>query len=217
MTHQTWPLVHLRLTGPDVALRPMTEVDLTTVADLLPDDLELNPAATSYPGLDTATGRRVVAHQEYWQAYGRWGIPSWVLRFVVQVDGRIVGTQTLEGEDFPTLRTVDSASWLVPEVRGRGVGKAMRSAVLALAFGPLEAQCAITSAWDDNHASLGVSRAIGYQPNGQHRHRRDDGGGLGGVGSMVHLRLTREDWLASGRGDGVQIGGFEACRPYFGV
>ena len=170
MTHQTWPLVHLRLTGPDVALRPMTEVDLTTVADLLPDDLELNPAATSYPGLDTATGRRVVAHQEYWQAYGRWGIPSWVLRFVVQVDDRIVGTQTLEGEDFPTLRTVDSASWLVPEVRGRVVGKAMRSAVLAsLAFGPLEAQCAITSAWDDNHASLGVSRAIGYQPNGQHR------------------------------------------------
>ena len=214
MTHQTWPLVHLRLTGPDVALRPMTEADLVIVADLMPDDLELNPAATSYPGLDTATGRRVVAHQEYWQGWGRWSIPSWVLRFVVQVDGRIVGTQTLEGEDFPMLRTVDSASWLVPEVRGRGVGKAMRSAVLALAFGPLEAQCAITSAWDDNHASLGVSRAIGYQPNGEYLQRRDDGDG---VGAMVHLRLTREDWLCSRAGDGVQISGFEACRPYFGV
>ena len=92
------------------------------------------------------------------------------------------------------------------------MGKAMRAAVLALAFGPLEAQCAITSAWDDNHSSLGVSRALGYQPNGQYRHRRDDG-----VGAMVHLRLTREDWLASGAGDSVQISGFEACRPYFGV
>lgn len=214
MNRSTWPLFDLRLTTADVALRPMAEVDLATVADLMPDDLELNPAATTYPGLDAAKGRRVVVHQEYWQGWGRWSVPSWVLRFVVEVDGRIVGTQTLEGEDFPTLRTVDSASWLVPEVRGRGVGKVMRAAVLALAFGPLKARCAITSAWEDNHASLGVSRAIGYQPNGQHLHRRDDGKG---VGSMVHLRLTREDWRASGAGDNVQISGFEACKPYFGV
>lgn len=83
-----------------MALRPMVEVDLATVADLLPDDLELDPAATTYPGLDTATRRSAVL-------------------------------------------------------------------VLALAFGRLEAQCAITSAWRDNDASPGVSRALGYQPNGQ--------------------------------------------------
>jgi RimJ/RimL family protein N-acetyltransferase len=223
MTHATWPLFDLRLTGAGVVLRPMVESDLGTVAEILPDDLELNPAATTYPDLDIATGRRVVAHQEYWQGWGRWSIGSWLLRFVVEVDGRIVGTQTLEGDDFPMLRTVDSASWLAPEIRGRGVGKAMRTAVLALAFGPLEAQCAITSAWDDNHASLGVSRSIGYQPNGQYRHRRGDRDRDGderdgdGVGSMVHLRLTREDWLSSGAGDGVRLTGFEACRPYFGV
>ncbi|HZW45789.1 MAG TPA: GNAT family protein [Dermatophilaceae bacterium] len=214
MTQSPWPLFDLRLTRAEVALRPMTEVDLPTVAAILPEDLELNPAATTYPGLDTPLGRRVVAHQEYWLRWGRWSIPSWALTFVVEIDGRMVGTQTLEGEEFPTLRTVDSASWLIPQVRGRGVGKAMRSAVLALAFGPLSAQCAVTSAWDDNHASLGVSRAIGYQPNGQHRQRRD---GRDGVGTMIHLRLTREDWLFSGAGDGVQITGFEACRPYFGV
>ena len=214
MTHPTWPLLDLRLATAGVALRPMAEVDLGTVADLMPDDLELNPAATTYPGLDTATGRRVVLHQEYWRGWGRWSIASWALRFVVEVDGRIVGTQTLEGQDFPTLRTVDSASWLVPEVRGRGLGKAMRAAVLALAFGPLGARCAITSAWIDNSASLGVSRALGYQPNGQHWHRRADGVG---AGAMAHLRLTREDWLASGAGDSVQMSGFEACRPYFGI
>ena len=218
MTHPTWPLFDLRLSNADVALRPMVEADLATVAAILPDDLELNPAATAYPGLDIATGRRVVAHQEYWQGWGRWSIASWVLTFVVEVDGRIVGTQTLEGEDFPMLRTVDSASWLVPEARGQGVGKAMRTAVLELAFGPLEAHRAITSAWEENLSSLGVSRAVGYQPNGQYLHRRDGGAAVGDViGSMVHLLLTREGWLSSTAGDGVTISGFEACRPYFGV
>jgi hypothetical protein len=43
---------------------------------------------------------------------------------------------------------------------------------LALAFGPLQAQAAITSAWHDNHASLGVSRALGYRPNGESLHAR---------------------------------------------
>lgn len=215
-------MIDLRLTNGPVALRPMVEADLNTVADLLPDDLELNPAATTYPDLDRATGRRVVVHQEYWRGWGRWSIASWMLTFVVEMDARIVGTQTLEGEDFPMLRTVDSASWLVADVRGKGVGKAMRAAVLALAFGPLDAQCAVTSAWDDNHASLGVSRALGYRPNGQYRHRSDGsssagGGGADGVGEMVHLRLNREDWLSSGARDAVRISGFEACRPYFGV
>jgi len=214
MTSPDWPLFDLRLSGAGVELRPMTEADVAGVAAILPADLALNPAATTYPGLDGATGRRVVVHQEYWQGWGRWSIASWALTFAVEVGGRIVGTQTLEGDDFPTLRTTDSASWLVPEVRGMGVGKAMRSAVLALAFGPLAAQCAVTSAWDDNHASLGVSRSLGYQPNGQYRHRTDDGAG---VGTMVHLRLTREDWISSGFGDGVQIRGFDGCRPYFGV
>ena len=161
-------------------------------------------------GPDTATGRTVLAHQEYWQGWGRWSIPSWVLTFVVEVDGRIRGIQTLEGEDFPMLRTVDSASWLVPEVRGMGVGKAMRAAVLALAFGPLEAQCAITSAWEDNHASLGVSRSIGYQPNGQHRHRRDDGDGVGGL--VQRGPAGGKSRRKGGRGGGIP-GGRNRCAP----
>ena len=40
----------------------------------------------------------------------------------------------------------------------------MRRAVLALAFGPLGAEAAITSAWPDNGASLGVSQSLGYLP-----------------------------------------------------
>ena len=95
---------------------------------------------------------------------------------------------------------------------GRGYGKQMRSAVLALAFGPLHAQAAITCAWHDNHASLGVSRALGYRPNGEslhaHGHRVD---------VMKHMRLLRADWLANGIGDHMLITGFEDCRPLFGL
>ena len=42
----------------------------------------------------------------------------------------------------------------------------MRGAVLALAFDGLGAESATTEAFVDNPASAGVSRALGYRPNG---------------------------------------------------
>jgi hypothetical protein len=87
----------------------------------------------------------------------------------------------------------------------------MRRAVLALAFGPLRAQAAITEAWHDNHASLGVSRALGYRPNGESLHRRGNG-----VDTMMHMRLRRADWFAAGFPQ-VSIDGFDPCRPLFGL
>jgi RimJ/RimL family protein N-acetyltransferase len=134
------------------------------------------------------------------------------LQFTVRHAGERIGVQALEGDDFARRRTVDSFSWLVKDARGRGFGRQMRVAVLALAFGPLEAQAAITSAWHDNHASLGVSRALGYQPNGESLDPRGDH-----ADRMVHLRLLRADWKATGHGDGVAVDGFEPCRPLFGV
>jgi RimJ/RimL family protein N-acetyltransferase len=212
MTYRYWPLFDLRLTSPGLALRPMTEADLADLADLLPDDVEQDPAATAYDVGDTRTGRGIISHQSYWKAYGTWRPGAWRLNFVVRAAGEIVGVQELEGNDFLTLRTVDTSSFLVPAARGRGYGQQMRSAVLALAFGPLQAQAAITSAWHDNHASLGVSRALGYRPNGESLDVRGDRADV-----MRHLRLPRADWLASGRGHGVVISGFDACRPLFGL
>ena len=149
----------------------------------------------------------------YWQSVGNWSVDGWRLDFVVVVGERIVGVQSLEGEDFPVLRTVDSASHLARDVRGRGWGKQARRAVLALAFGPLRAEYAITSAWQHNAASLGVSRALGYKPNGESRHRSDTDLG---AETMVHLRLSRADWEATGQAVFVEISGFERCRPLFG-
>jgi len=211
MTHRYWPLLDLRLTTGDLVLAPLVETDLADVTRRLPADVELNPAATAF-GVDAATQRGVVVHQEYWRYYGTWSPSAWRLNFVVRRDGELIGLQELEGNDFPTLRTVDTSSWLVPEARGTGAGKRMRRAVLALAFGSLGARAAITSAWHDNTASLGVSRSIGYQPNGESLLARDDG-----ADTLVHLRMTREQWEATGAAREVTVEGFGPCRPYFGI
>ncbi|MDQ3112589.1 MAG: GNAT family N-acetyltransferase [Actinomycetota bacterium] len=208
-----WPFFGLRLATADLELLPTTEDDVGPLAGLVPDDLEIDPRATRYPAIDDERVQRgIVVHQEYWRAYGTWRLESWRLQFTVWHGGERIGVQALEGDDFRELRTVDTFSWLVAEARGRGLGRQMRVAVLALAFGPMDAEAAITSAWHDNHPSLGVSRALGYQPNGESRHAHGDR-----VDRMVHLRLVRADWLASGRGADVIIDGFDPCRPLLGL
>ncbi|HYO31991.1 MAG TPA: GNAT family protein [Nocardioidaceae bacterium] len=212
MTNHYWPMFDIRLTTRDLVLRQVTEADLPSLAAIVPEDLEQNPASTTYAGLDRAHNRGVVTHQDYWRMLGAWRPQSWALCFGVFREGELVGSQVLEGEDFPVLRTVDSWSFLSPAVRGLGVGKLMRAAVLTLAFGPLGARFAITSAWTDNHASLGVSRALGYADNGITAHRRGDA-----AGEMAHLRLTRETWMSSPWREQVTVSGLEECLAYFGL
>ena len=209
-----WPLPGLRLRTPDLLLRPTTEADLSAVAATLSTDIAIDPRLPRFPGLDERISRAVAAHQSYWQSVGNWSVDNWRLDFVVVVGERIIGVQSLEGEDFLVLRTVDSASHLARDRRGRGWGKQARCAVLALAFGPLAAEYAITSAWHHNAASLGVSRALGYKPNGESRHRSDT---RPGADTMVHLRLSRADWEASGQAESIEVSGFENCLPFFGL
>ena len=143
---QVWPLRGIRLTTPDLELRPATEDDLPALVDILPDDLELDPSATRYARLDELANRRAILVQGYWQAMGGWSSGSWVLPFVVRREGVPVGMQALEGPDYATARTVDSWSWLHMSARGLGLGKQMRTAVLELAFRHLGAAAAVSSA-----------------------------------------------------------------------
>jgi RimJ/RimL family protein N-acetyltransferase len=207
-----WPMFDLRLTTPRLELRHLTEADLPALATLIPEDEEHDPAATMYPVLSTAHQRAVIVYQEYWRARGNWRSEDWELTFAAFRGGDLVGYQGLEGKDFVRLRTVDSSSFLGPGVRGMGLGKEMRAAALTLAFGSLGAEFAVTSAWSDNHASLGVSRSLGYVDNGLSKHPRGDA-----VGTMTHLRLSRTDWLRSGWAGQVSVIGVEPCLPFFGL
>lgn len=212
VTYRWWPLFDLRLTTPDLELRPLREADLDLVASRLPDDHEQDPRATRYPGYDLDRNRGIIDHQSYWRAWGDWRPDDWRLPFLVSHQGQYIGVQELEGTDFVRLRTVDSSSFLITEARGAGFGKQMRRAVLALAFGPLEAEAAITSTWHDNPASLGVSRSVGYRLNGESRNQREDT-----VDTFVHLRMLRADWLATGAAADVTITGIDGCLPLFGL
>ncbi len=119
MTYDYWPLFDLRLASHDLTLRPMTEADLVTMADLLSDDVEQDPAATRFAVGGDRLSRGMVTHQDYWRACGNWRPQAWRLGFVVSAAGQIIGVQELEGNDFPVLRTVDTSSFLVEAARGR--------------------------------------------------------------------------------------------------
>jgi RimJ/RimL family protein N-acetyltransferase len=208
----TWPLFGLRLRCGGTMLRPVRERDLAHLVAIQPDDYEHDPRVEVLPWMDVRQHRTRLVHQEYWRSMGTWSPSSWCLSFAVEHEGAVVGVQSIEADAFPSLRTVDSGSWLVPEVRGRGIGVAMRTAVLGLAFDHLEARAAITSAVRDNHASLGVSRHLGYRDNGVSLTASGSG-----VVELVHLRLTAEEWRAPGRGADVDVDGLEPCLRWFGV
>ena len=197
-----WPLHALTLTTPDLVLRGMTEADAVALGPLRPDDLTQHP---DVPELGYGI------EQTYWRQFGQWKVQDWVLPFTVIRDGEPVGVQAVEGKDFLVRRVVDSYSWLVRSARGQGVGKQMRAAVLELAFRGLGATHAISEAYEDNLASLGVSRALGYQDNGVMIEPRDDSSG---PVRMQHVLLAGADWRSPWP---VTIAGLEPCLPLFGL
>lgn len=203
-----WPPTALALRVDDLTMRPLVEAELDLVADLLPAEMEMNPATPRPFGVDERHARGAALRQEYWQHVAGWSPDAWELDFGAWLDGEFVGTQSLEAHDFRVLRTVDTASWLRVEFRGRGLGKLMRSAVLSLAFDGLGAKVALTEAWHDNMASLGVSRSLGYRANGSVRHRRGTA-----ADEMPHLRMDLADWRAVTRPK-VTIDGLEPCLPW---
>jgi len=206
----SWPLHGIRLRTADLDLRVMTEADLRGLCALLPDDLSMNPHATRYAGLDDRANRRAVLAQGYWRALGLWSPDDWALPFVARSAGEVVGAQWLEGPDWRADHVVDSSSWLAPAARGRGLGKQMRAAVLALAFGPLRADAAVSSAVVDNPSSLGVSRALGYRDT--HRSVLEHSGE-----TLQHVRLERAAWERSGQAHKVVITGVSPALPLFGI
>ncbi|GAA3484408.1 GNAT family N-acetyltransferase [Streptomyces yanii] len=212
MDPQHWPLYGLRIRTPRLELRlPDLELldELAGVAAdgvHAPDRMPFTVPWTDGP--PTERGRAV--YQHVLSTVANWSVREWVLSLVVLHEGKVVGRQDLGARDFAVTGEVHTGSWLGLVHQGRGIGTEMRAAVLHLALAGLGARSAISSAMTDNPRSLGVSRRLGYLPDGLEvaalRRARV---------TLQRLRIDRDRWEEHRTVD-VRIAGLDACRKDFG-
>jgi RimJ/RimL family protein N-acetyltransferase len=211
MGHPYWPLFDLRVRTPRLELRPPDDDLVVELARIAAAGIH-DPGATPFliPFTDQPSPQLERSSLQYlWGTRAEWRPEKWALPLAVLEDGMVVGLQDINAQEFVTLRTVRTGSWLGREHQGRGIGKEMRAAVLHLAFDGLDAAVAYSGAWHDNAGSLAVSRALGYVDNGEVIERRRDQ-----ADRMINLQLPREKWH---RRDDITMEGLEACLELFGL
>jgi RimJ/RimL family protein N-acetyltransferase len=211
MGHPYWPLFDLRVRTPRLELRPPDDelaVDIARVAAAGIHDPDTMPFLIPFSDQPSPRLERS-SLQFIWRSRAEWTPEKWALPLAVVVDGQVVGVQGVDAEQFSVLRTVKTGSWLGRQHQGQGIGKEMRAAILHLVFDGLGADVAYSGAWHDNEQSLGVSRALGYEENGDVvlSRRRE-------AARQILLKLPREKWQ---RRDDIVIEGLEPCLELFGV
>jgi RimJ/RimL family protein N-acetyltransferase len=208
-----WPLFRLRIETPRLTLAYPADSDLETlnaVANRGIHDPRVMPFDTPWTD-EPPEIRPRHSLQFYWGTRSSWKPENWHLTMMVKEGDTVVGAQGMLATDFAVKRQVGTGSWVGQGYQGRGVGKEMRAAILHLAFAGLGAERATSAAFEDNAASLAVSRALGYVENGD-----DIGAPRGKPMRQVRLLLTRQAWEKSRRED-IHIHGLEPCLPMFGV
>jgi RimJ/RimL family protein N-acetyltransferase len=212
-----WPLFDLVVRTPELELRYATD-DLLLALTIPHRDVLGDSGDEPFDGESSFYESPPKSERKF--LTGEWGARAktsptwWHLSFAVIRHGEPVGMQDITGVEFPTVRTVNSFSWLARSARGIGLGKEMRTAILHLAFEGLGALRAESDAFDDNAASGGVSRALGYEPNGSLLASRPSG-----AAPMSRFLMTREAWRSSAmcqRAD-IEIHGLAPCLALLGL
>lgn len=211
MGHPYWPLFDLRVRTPRLELRPPDDELAVEVALVAAGGIH-DPTSMPFliPFTDQPSPQLERSSLQFiWRTRATWTPEKWALPLAVLVDGAVAGIQGVDGDQFALLRVAKTGSWLGRSFQGQGIGKEMRAAVLHLIFAGLGAQVAYSGAWHDNQQSLGVSRALGYEENGdmvlQRRDRPD---------RQIMLKLPREKWQ---RRDDIVIENLEPCLELFGL
>ncbi len=211
MENPFWPLFDLRIRTERLELRLPTDDDLVALARLATQGVH-DPSTMPFlkPWTDQPSPLLERGLLQWgWRHRARWQANDWTFATCVSVDGVIVGVQDLMATNFAATRTAKTGSWLGLAHQGRGLGTAMREAILTFAFRDLEASALLSGGFLDNDASLGVSRALGYEETGHSpAHRR------GELTEVLDLKLDRATWEARSLPK-VEVMGFEACRDFF--
>ncbi|MFB6815036.1 GNAT family N-acetyltransferase [Streptomyces sp. NPDC056347] len=213
MKPQHWPLYGLRIRTPRLELRlPDLELldDLASVAAggvHAPDEMPFTIPWTDAPPAERARA----TFQHVLHTVADWSPRSWTLSLAVLHEGRAVGRQDLSATDFGVTGQITSGSWLGLAHQGRGIGTEMRAAILHFAFAGLGARSAVTAAMTDNARSLGVSRRLGYLPDGL-----AVAAVRGEPVTVQRLRIDRARWEEC-RSIEVTVEGLDDCRAEFGA
>jgi RimJ/RimL family protein N-acetyltransferase len=208
-----WPLFGLWIQTPSLALRYPTDADLGALNALANQGIHdpgVMPFDTPWTD-DPPEIRPRNSLQFYWGARANWKPTNWHLTMMVKQEDAVVGVQGMLATDFAVKRQVGTGSWVGQGYQGRGIGKEMRAAILHLAFAGLGAERATSAAFENNAASLAVSRALGYVENGD-----DISAPRGTPIRQLRLLLTRAAWEMNRRHD-IEIHGLEPCLPMFGA
>jgi RimJ/RimL family protein N-acetyltransferase len=206
-----WPLFDLVVRTPRLELRLPREDEFAAIVELVDGGIhEPDTMPFFVPWTDVEPARRARETAQWlWQHRANWSPDKWTFTAGVFVGGRPIGIQDIGAENFRAVRTVETGSWLGRAHQGQGYGREMREAILHLAFAGLGAEEALSGAFEDNAASLAVSRAVGYDENGEARGRRRDGSGR-----TVRFRMGREAWQRRRRDD-IELCGLEPCLEMF--
>jgi len=213
MEHEHWPFFALTVTTPRLVLRYPNDDDLFALAAVLADgihDPDLMPFNHPWTRAESPELERN-SLKHWWGLRASLSPDQWHLPLAVFDEGEPVGVQGMGATQFAVTRAVSTGSWLVQRAQGRGIGKEMRAAVLHLAFEGLGAVEAYTDAFEDNPASLGVTRALGYEANGTLLRVRE-----GQPARALYYVMTRSRW-ESFRRDDIAIDGLDACLPFLGI
>ncbi|MEU4194374.1 GNAT family protein [Kribbella sp. NPDC026611] len=208
----SYPLFDVRVSTPRLELQGASDELLFELADVVragkthAEPLPYDDPISLYepdPDLRVAKWLRAI-----WRGRGHVDAEKWRLYFVVVVDGRPVGMQDLCGVNFSTFGTFTTFSWLSSDLRGRGLGREMREAILHLGFEGLDAKEATSDAFVDNHSSNAISQTLGYEPNGA------DWATRRGEPALLNCwRLTRDAWEKRRRDD-ITLHNVEACETF---
>lgn len=208
-----WPQYGLTISTPRLELRLPQEEEVATLAHLAGRGVHREgerPFLTPWTD-GSAEDRARMVLQEHWSRLAGWTAAAWHLGLGVFRHDEPLGVVTLRARDFLVVREVTTSSWLGLEHQGNGYGTEARAGLLALAFDHLGANAALTEVFQDNHASQGVSRKLGYEHDGISVDARD-----GQAVVSDRLRLTRKKWSHT-KDHAVKVDGMAACRHMFGL
>lgn len=209
---EIWPPYQLVITSGDLELSIISDEDVPEFVELVLDgihDPDFMPFGVEWTD---APREELPANfvRFHWESRAAVTPEDWALRFAVRRKGELVGTQDVAAKDFMITRSCSTGSWLARRFHRQHIGTRMRRGVCAFAFDELGAKRMTSGAFADNAPSLGVSRNVGYRPNGMESVARR------GVAADHQSLLLTPDTFVRGN-DPITIRGADAVRRFLKI